>query len=363
MDQPTLWVIEQVNDEKFPYRLTLRKEDNILLALRVQERWPGQKGNVFCIREETREWPPPQGEIERVPVISLKRFGKRLSIILDRPQNKRCDFLFLTKKYKKKEGEYEQIFWRTQRALRERRPKVKLSTYYGGNLNIIIDVGERYSWKFPGCTVRREKLPVGDYALSYKDKIIAVVERKTFENILAELSRMSSFHQQLAELSAYKHSALVIEANYSDFLNPDKLKFYTPSFLAMAIGELYALHPGLTIIFAGNRKLAMEWTFRFFSAISAHENDTPHTKISEVVESWGLPSKIQGGISYEIKNKIKNEFPEVFTVSTIKEHFPTASESIIKKVLYDLKKDNLLRREGKGSKSVWIKQEINTIAQ
>jgi len=65
----------------------------------------------------------------------------------------------------------------------------------------------------------------------------------------------------------------VVEANYSDFLNPNKLTVYTPSFMAKALAELSALHPGTSIIFAGNRKLANEWTLRFFEAIESHESD------------------------------------------------------------------------------------------
>lgn len=247
----TLWILEKVSDEKFPYRLTIIQADRTLFALRVQDKWPGQKGNIFCMREDERDWQKPDMEIERVPVISLNRFGKRLTVVLDRMKNKRCDFLFLTKQYKTREGEYEQIFWRTQKALRERRPRVKLSTYRTGDLVIFVDSNEKYAWRFPECEVERKSPPSGEYALKGNGGIAAVVERKTFDNLLSEFGRMPVFHQQLGELSAYKHSAIVIEANYSDFLNPDKVKYYQPAFTAKAIAELYALHPALTIVFAG----------------------------------------------------------------------------------------------------------------
>ncbi len=104
----------------------------------------------------------------------------------------------------------------------------------------------------------------GKYALKDNNKILSVLERKTLDNLLAEFGRMQAFYQQLGELSAYKNSAFVIETNYSDFLNPNKAKFYTPSFTSKAIAELYAIHPKLTIVFAGNRKLDDEWAYRFF---------------------------------------------------------------------------------------------------
>ncbi len=351
----TLWILESVNNPKFPYRLTIRQGEKLLLALRVQDRWPGQKGNIFCIREENWELEAPIGEIERVPVISLNRFGKRLAVVLDRPKNKRCDFLFLTKKYKTREGEYEQIFWRTQQALKERKPRVKITTYHTGRLNVLIDNNEKYAWRFPESSVEKVKLPVGDYALKDYNGIIAVVERKTFDNLLAEFGRMPVFHQQLAELSAYRYSALIIEANYSDFLNPNKMKFYNPSFAAKAIAELYALHPKLTIVFAGNRKLANEWAYRFFDAINAHENDTPHEKISEVIEEYGISPEAKGGVYFEIKKKIIDDIHTEFTISMIKELFPDAPTATIRKVVNDLKKEGVIARNGAGKKSHWKK--------
>jgi len=355
--EQAFWILEHLGDKKFPYRLTIKKGDEVLLALRVQDRWPGQKGNIFCIREETVQWETIEGEeIERVPVLSIKRFGKRLSIVLDRTINKRCDFLFLKKKYKTKEGEYEQIFWRTQKGLRERKPKVKLTTYYSGSINIVVDTSERYPWKFPNCNVSRKKLPVGDYALMDGERILAVVERKTFENVISEFGNMSALHQQLQELSVYPHSAIVIEANYSDFLNPDKIKFYSSSFSAKAIGEISALHPGLNIVFAGNRKLAREWTYRFFTAIMAHNMDTPEMKVAEVVEKYGKPAVSTGGQYYEIKREIKTNFPVTFTRSMIKERFPETPETTITRVLLDLKRSGFIRCEGRGKSSYWIKE-------
>jgi len=182
----TLWILEtiDIDNDKFPYLLTIKKGDDTLLRLRVQDKWPGQRGNIFCIREEGKSFQPIE-ELERVPVISVKRYGKRLVVVLDRGRNKRCDFLFLTRRYKTREGEYEQIFWRTEHALKQRRPRVKLSTYSRARLSIVIDVNERYPWRFPGHEVARETLPVGDYALKEDGGLTAVVERKTLDNILA----------------------------------------------------------------------------------------------------------------------------------------------------------------------------------
>ncbi|MEA1935509.1 MAG: ERCC4 domain-containing protein [Thermodesulfobacteriota bacterium] len=353
----TLWILESIENEKFPYLLTIKQDETTLLSLRVQERWPGQKGHVFCIREEDDADRWIIEEVERVPVVSLRRYGKRLAVVLDRPKNKRCDFLFLTKKYKSREGEYEQIFWRTERGLKERKPRVKLSTYTKSELTIAIDSAERYPWRFPTSTVEREPLPVGDYALKENNRIVALVERKTLDNLLAEFGRMSIFHQQLSELESYRHAALVIEANYSDFLNPGKMKFYPPAFTGKAIAELHSFHPNLSIIFAGNRKLGQEWTHQFFSAITAHEEDTPHYKISEVVAQYGTPPEISGGSYYEIREYIENEFPHEFTIAMLRESFPDIPEATFRRVLRDLKKEGTIQPHGRGKKSYWTKTQ------
>ena len=351
----TLWILESTDDTKFPYLLTIKQDETVLLRLRVQDKWPGQKGNIFCLREGNELGQEPTKELERVPIISLRRYGKRLAVILDRAKNKRCDFLFLKKQYKTKEGEYEQIFWRTERALKERRPKVKLTTYTESDLTIVIDINERYPYRFPGSNVERERLPVGDYALKNNNVIIAIVERKTFDNMLAEFGKMAAFHQQLSELETYRHAALVIEANYSDFLNSEKLQFYHPTFAAKAIAEIHALHPNLMIVFSGNRKLGKEWTYRYFSAINAHEKDVPHSKVAEVIAQYGTPPETRGGSYYELRECIEHEFPREFTISMIRNKFPHVPETTVKRVLKDMKKEGIIIVHRQGLKSFWTK--------
>lgn len=349
------WILESVDNEKFPYRVSIKKGDKTILCLRVQSKWPGAGTQIFCLRE-SEDYSDSIEEIERVPVINLNRYGKRLSVVLDRPTNKRCEFLFLKKKYKKKEGEYEQIFWRTEQGLRERKPRVRLTARGDAQIHILIDTNEKYPWKFNDCTVERKALDAGDYALLRKDGIIAVVERKTFENLRTDLSNIPIFHQKLGELEAYAHSALVVEANYSDFLNPDKLTVYTPSFMAKALAELSALHPGTNIIFAGNRKLANEWTLRFFEAIESHESDVLPNKAAEQAAKYEPSPDFRGGMYYDMRKEILDDFPEDFAISEIRERFPDASDAIIRRVLKELKEKDLIECTGRGKSSRWVKK-------
>jgi hypothetical protein len=277
-----VWVLERCTSERFPYRLQIIREGKPWLVLRAQDRWPIAGKNIFCLREEE---PPVTGEVieeaERVPILAFHERGRRVSIILDRKRYKRCDFLFLTKPYKGKPDEtYEQIFWLTQRSIQQHRPSTKLiGRPVAANMTIRISSDERYPWRFPGALIERKPLPVGDYALMSESDVIAIIERKTFDNLLADFGMMPVLHQHLAEISTYEHHALVIEALYSDFLNPKKVRYYSPSFCAKAIGEINSLHPRLRMVFCGNRKLANEWARQYFSAfwqfVQAEEATAP----------------------------------------------------------------------------------------
>jgi predicted Zn-ribbon and HTH transcriptional regulator len=264
------WILQRTQNDRFPYRLQILKGDKPWIVLRAQDRWPAAGKHIFCLRED--EPPAPDEvleELERVDIIAFSERGRRISVVLDRKRCKRCDFLFLRKSYKGRPGEsYEQIFWLTQRSIEQHRPTFKLVSCQGSSeLLVRIHSNERYPWRFPDAVTERGAIPAGDYALMDGDKMLAVVERKTLDNLLADFGTMPVLHQRLAELAAHDNHALVIEAPYADFLNSRKVHHYTPSFCARAIAELYALHPNLRIVFCANRKIANEWTRHFFTAV------------------------------------------------------------------------------------------------
>ncbi|MBP2073048.1 ERCC4 domain-containing protein [Thermoanaerobacterium butyriciformans] len=350
-----LWVLESTKSDKFPYRLSIKKGDTTLLSLFVQNKWPGAGSQIFCLKDASNSSSNDYEIVEKVPIISIDRYGKRLSVVLDRGVNKRCEFLFLKKKYKNKEGEYEQIFWRTQQGLKEHKPRVKLTAKGNNDLHILIDTNEKYPWKFTNCIVERVQLPAGDYALFYNNEIEAVVERKSFENFRADIANLPILHQKLGELEKYKHSALVIEANYSDYLNPDKLSIYTPSYMAKVIAEIFAFHPKFQIIFAGNRKLANEWTLRFFQAIVSHESESIPDRVAEEISKYQTKNDFTGGIYYDIRKEILENIDGDFTINDLRNRFANTPDSTIRKVLNDLKKEGLIINLGRGKGSSWTK--------
>jgi hypothetical protein len=264
------WILERCTNDRFPYRLQILRNDKPWIVLRTQDRWPAAGRHIFCLREE--EPPEPDEvleEIERVDIVAFNERGKRISVVLDRKRYKRCDFLFLKKTYRGRPGEsYEQIFWLTQRTIEQHRPAFKLVSPQGNpDMVVRIHSNEKYPWRFPKAVIERGAIAAGDYALMDGNNILAVVERKTLDNLLADFGIMPVLHQRLAELAACDNHALVIEAPYADFLNSKKVHHYTPRFCARAIAELYALHPHLRIIFCTNRKAANEWTRHFFTAV------------------------------------------------------------------------------------------------
>lgn len=345
------WTMEAIpGDPRFPFRLSIRRGDESLLCLRVQERWPGNKGHIFCLREEGREWPPPGPVVEDVEVVAFQRLGRRLVVVLDRPLRKRCDFLFLTKQYKTREGEYEQIFWRTQQGLRANRTRVKLSARGDAELQVAMDSAERYAWRFPGCRIDRWRLPAGDYALVTPEGIVAVIERKTLENLLAEMANLPVLHQRLAELLTFPHAALVVEARYSDLFRPDRVAPYQPAFTARAVAEIQAFHPRLPIVFAGNRKLAQEWALRFFQAVRAKTLDAPGLAAGPPAPPPALP-----GATPEAVRRAVLDMPPEFTTAHLRARCPAAPDSVIRHALQGLQDDGLVARTGRGRATRWVR--------
>jgi len=73
------------------------------------------------------------------------------------------------------------------------------------------------------------------------NEIVALVERKTFDNVLSDFGTMAVLHQGLAELTTYERHALVVERLYVDFLNPKRVHHYGTVFCGRAIGASAAL--------------------------------------------------------------------------------------------------------------------------
>lgn len=357
-----LWRVERTTNRGFPFRISIDHDGRTVIAVRAKASWPGPGQNIFCLRELDFDPGEPLDLIERVPVVSLTRVGRKLAVVLDRPQRKRCEFLAIEKARRDGSGAYEQVFFRTESGIRAHRSRsrVELRTT-PTDLTVIIDSAERYPWRFPGAAVTKRKLPVGDYGLMIDERLSAVVERKSFDNLLGDIGALQAFHHQLADLASVPVSALVIEAEYRDFLDPARLTGRWPAaHLARVLGELSALHPGLPIVYAGNRKSANAWTHQFFLSLASRHIAPSPQLVLETVARYD-PAPRQAGLDEQIRRAALHELASPFSTAALAERFPEVNTPRVRRVIDQLRREGLLTRLGGGRGSRW--QRVGTNAE
>lgn len=270
------WLLFSNTVKNFPYKLYIEEEQDKFLMLSVQNKWPGPGKKIFCLPNGYcgSDDLPKDEPVEECGIVASQKYDKKLTVILDRKSRRRCWFLFLRGEYKTKPGEfYEQVFWITHSSAKERRPGAYIPRHKNiESLEIIIDSRERRPYKFSEAKIERKNLSVGDYALVKNGGIIAVAERKTLDNLLHEIGTYDFLKLALQELNKLKYRAVVFESPYSDFINPKKQKFYSASYIADILADLFVSFPGIQFIFCDNRKFANEWVFRWFKRIDKQQN-------------------------------------------------------------------------------------------
>jgi hypothetical protein len=97
------WLVYEQPDERFPYLLLIEHLPGRFLAYQVAEKWPGPGKSIFCIaRGELAEdgLPTSFPVADSCGIQAVKRYGRKLTVILDRPNRKRSWFITLERKYK-----------------------------------------------------------------------------------------------------------------------------------------------------------------------------------------------------------------------------------------------------------------------
>jgi hypothetical protein len=118
-------------------------------------------------------------------------------------------------------------------------------------------------------TVRRG-LAAGDYAVEQDGRIAVAVERKSLADLSSSLLS-GKLRYAMTDLAAVPRAAVVVEDRYSKLF---ALEHVRPSVVADALAEAQVRCPGVPIVFAENRQLAEEWTYRFLAAgLSAVAHD------------------------------------------------------------------------------------------
>lgn len=269
--KPLRWSIYKKEGDEYPYTLYIEEKPGQFIILKAREKWPGPGKNVFCKFEGvvTGTDFPKDERADFAYIVSLRHYGKRLTVVLDRPRNKRCWFIFVQKEYKKQPGLfYTQVFWITQSSSVAERRGAYIPRTRGGGYTVVIDSTERYPYSFGAVPIERRKLAVGDYGLMVNGAIIAAVERKTKENFFHEPPHLDVFRSTLHELDKFSHKAVAIEASYSDLVSP-KNAFYSGTFVARTIADLCAEFPNIPFLFFKGRKSANQWVYYYFQQIHA----------------------------------------------------------------------------------------------
>ena len=299
-------------DSSLPYliRLPLGEAG---VVLKARDTWP-RTAKVYCHRAEG--WPADPEIVERVPVRSCIRRGAAVDLVLERGRENRSQIVFTRIR-----GGREAIFWQSARTARQARPNVGVprARSAAGRLTIVVDVHERYPWKFThqqADTVRRA-LPAGDYVVELDGAVAAAVERKTLADLVATLTS-GKLRYLLADLASLPRAAVVVEDRYSSIFRLDHVR---PALVADGVAEVQVRFPAVPIVFCENRQLAQEWTYRFLGAASAGlADEAPATELVErlapagpvpaaepttaEVRAWataaGLPIKSRGRLAPEI---------------------------------------------------------------
>lgn len=236
------------------------------IVLKAKETWP-RTGKVYCHR--ATGWPTDPEIVEEVPVRSCERRGAAIDLVLDRGRENRSQFVLTRIR-----GGREAIFWQTARTAKQARPAATLPTARAsgiGDIEVVVDSHERYAWKFSHQQVRttRRALPAGDYAVEYGGAVVAAVERKSLQDLVATLTS-GKMRYLLADLATVPRAAVVVEERYAKVFDLDRVR---PAVVADALAEAAARFPSVPIHFCETRALAQEWTYRFFGAALREARD------------------------------------------------------------------------------------------
>lgn len=347
-----LWTVSRIEGpdgkaRRFPYLVRIESRSGQLFEFRTSDAWPPPAGSLFALPSSGLVEGEQEERLESCELVDVKVVNgpkaSTIEVVLDRGMRRRCNFLVYEKRG------VTQAFFRTPEAMHAHKSR---SYIQPGSLRVIgevvIDTREKYGWKLPANQVVRAPLRAGDYALRMEERLVAVVERKSIKNMLAELNTLATYHTHLSELERYPRAALVIEATYGDFLNPDKTKPMSAERCRKGLADIAALHPNLQIVYAGNRKHGQIWVSSYFEAASAAERGAGDVPVG-VQGALSLESRDHvGGVRSDIRHAAMHEFNEPFSLKTLGERFPGVEKPLLQQCIKALRDEGKLIAIGRG---------------
>lgn len=248
-------------DSRLEYLLRVPLGDGIVL--RTSGTWPRTKA-LYCYPVPVLEWPPDAEVVERVPLVSCVRRGAAIEVIAARARENRSQIVFTTARGR------DAVFWQSPRTRKQARPQVRTPTARAAGieeLSIVVDVHERYAYRFGAKPVRlvKQALACGDYGVVVDGVLVAAVERKSLPDLVSSLVS-GRLRYAVGQLATLDRAAVVVEDRYSQVFKPGYVR---PSAVADGLAELQVRWPEVPVVFCETRPLAEEWTYRYLAAAHA----------------------------------------------------------------------------------------------
>lgn len=255
-------------DSTLGYLLWLPVGDGLLF--RTSGTWPRTKA-LYCHPVDLDEWPAGDDLeiVERARLTSCARRGAAIDVVVDRGRENRSQVVFTRGRGR------DMVFWQSPRTRKQARPQVRTPTARAAGteaeLEILVDVHERYAYRFAGQQVRtvERALRAGDYAVTDGAVMVAAVERKSLADLVSSLTS-GRLRYALGELAALPRAAVVVEDRWSQIFS---LEYVRPAVVADGLAELQVRWPTIPLVYAETRPLAEEWTYRFLAAARAWARD------------------------------------------------------------------------------------------
>jgi hypothetical protein len=254
-----------------PYLLRLPIDGGLILKAR--DTWP-KTARVYC-HPHAGPWPDGVEIVEETPIVLCNRRGPAIDLVLDRPRLERSQFVFTQSRGR------AMIFWQTRTVAMKANPggRVPQRRALAAGFTIHVDTREKYPFRFGqrDVVVERTALNAGDYGVRVGDRWLAVVDRKSIEDLIGSLSNGTLVYQ-LAAMAELPLAAVVVEGSYPQLFEVPRVK---EGWLADILARLQIRYREVPIVFADSRKFAEEWTYRFLATAIT---DQPESEAGPQVE-------------------------------------------------------------------------------
>lgn len=229
--------------------------DPLLFA--AAQPWPRER-DVYC--HPLDAWPAQPVVIERVPVLSVRRRGRSVTLVLDRSRLRRSMFVWTEDRAGR-----TLVFWRSPVSMRRPRrlPAMRPAPGRAAGrpqpepLAVAVDSRERYAWRLEGhgLTPYRATLYAGDYALVAGERIVAAVERKRGQDLLAGLGT-GQLALAMADLAGLERALVVVEESLGAFVRRAQAAGPGGRASLSRLTAVQAGHPDVPIWFCDDRRMA-----------------------------------------------------------------------------------------------------------